>query len=93
MEEAVTQLPESFQAWLAEAAVCKYRKVEVAAKEKQHKPVQVDCCNAECEDKFFQTVSDECVNNCVSSFIDATGNKATDSGTCAVCTGNFFPEN
>ena len=42
------------------------------------------------EDCFMQTVSEECRRNCISNFIDATGDGATATSACAVCAGRFF---
>jgi hypothetical protein len=40
--------------------------------------------------EFFETVSEECRRDRISKFIDATGNKATATVSCAVCAGSFF---
>ena len=39
---------------------------------------------------FLQPVSEECRQQCISMFIDATGNKAIATSVCAVCAGRFF---
>lgn len=90
MEEAISQLPENFHTQLAEAALSKRRKIESVADENLQKPVPVEETIPQSEDTFFHTVSDECIDGCVSSFINATGNVATTIKTCAVCAGNFF---
>ena len=41
-------------------------------------------------DNFLETVSEDCQQNCISNFIDATGNNAITSSDCAVCRGTFF---
>ena len=44
------------------------------------------------QDPFFETVSEDCRRERISKFIDATGNKATATATCAVCAGTFFKQ-
>ena len=44
------------------------------------------------QEPFFETVSEDCRRDRISRFIDATGNKATETVTCAVCAGTFFKE-
>ena len=44
------------------------------------------------QEPFFETVSEDCQCEHISKFIDATGNKATETVTCAVCAGTFFKE-
>ena len=39
---------------------------------------------------FMETVSEECRQDRICRFIDATGNNATATTTCAVCAGTFF---
>ncbi|KAH9001654.1 hypothetical protein EDB92DRAFT_1762266, partial [Lactarius akahatsu] len=40
--------------------------------------------------KFLHPVSEQCRRDCISKFIDATGNDATATSICAVCAGHFF---
>ena len=40
--------------------------------------------------QFLQPVSEQCQSACISSFIDATGNRAVSTTVCAVCAGHFF---
>lgn len=48
--------------------------------------------SGESEDAFFETVSEDRRCECISRFIDATGNNATATATCAVCAGTFFKQ-
>ena len=41
-------------------------------------------------DSFLQPVSDDFVQNCISNFINETGNGATMTAKCAICAGSFF---
>ena len=42
------------------------------------------------EDSFFETVSEECRQDRIIKFIEATGNNTTSIAVCATCASNFF---
>ena len=44
------------------------------------------------QEPFFETVLEDCWRDRISRFIDMTGNKATETVTCAVCASTFFKE-
>ena len=89
LEEAVMQLPAHQRALLERAAVLKFRISSTSGNAAIVPASVVSPANATSEDEFFETVSEECRRGCISNFIDATGNKATAMGTCAVCAGSF----
>ena len=41
-------------------------------------------------DGFFETVTEECWQECIANFINAMGSKALSHALCAVCAGTFF---
>jgi hypothetical protein len=47
-------------------------------------------CTELTEEEILETVSEDCRRNRICSFIDATGNNAMATSTCAVCAGTFF---
>ena len=90
LEVAVMQLPAHQQALLERAAVTKLYCLNTSGVEEVDRgPISRTPAKAN-EDEFFETVSEECRCDCISKFIDATGNKAIAMGTCAVCAGSFF---
>jgi hypothetical protein len=83
LDRAVLQLPPDRLAILEHAALSKTlssdNAVDPELYERHSSPSD-----------FFETVSEECRRDRICKFIDATGNKATATVSCAVCAGNFF---
>jgi hypothetical protein len=83
LDRAVLQLPPDQLAILEHAALSKTlssdNAVDPELYERHSSPSD-----------FFKTVSEECRRDRICKFIDATGNKATATVSCAVCAGNFF---
>jgi hypothetical protein len=88
LEEAVLQLPPDQMAVLEHASLTKSlsSKNAVDAEPYEHRSSQTNEDMAH----FFETVSEECRHEHISKFIDATGNKATATVSCAVSAGSFF---
>ncbi len=70
------QLPEEQQQLLAHAASVKKRRITTDTD----------------DESFLQPMSDHCCQDCLSKFIDATGNKVTLISVYAVCAGTFHSE-
>jgi hypothetical protein len=88
MENAVRNLPVEQQALLEPVVLAKRRKTHVGG---EREPINhFRSSSPGDEAAFLETVSQDCRNERVSKFIDATGNEATAMTTCAVCAGSFF---
>ena len=83
--EAVYQLPPEQRALVEDAAMRKRRKIETIPDIDQQHPLSVTD-----HSDFFETVTEECRQDRISKFIDATGRKALTISVCAVCAGSFF---
>lgn len=86
LDEAVMLLPPEQLALLEHIAMAKVCRLNYTA----NTEVVNDNQTMDTDQFFLETVSEDCRRNCISNFIDATGNKAIASSDCAVCGGSFF---
>jgi len=88
MEEAIFLFPDKQLAILAETACSKRRKIEEDCP--LDDVIHIPTSSLPTHDHFFFTIPEECRQDCLTKFIDATGRAATVTSSCAVCAGNFF---
>ena len=86
LDKAVTLLPPEQLTLLEQIAVAKVCGLNYSS----NAMAVNDDHTTNSNENFLETVSEDCRRNCISNFIDATGNNAIASSDCAVCGGCFF---
>lgn len=90
MEDVVRNLDTGSQELVKHAARIKKKKLAHSEME-EDKATANDARGVDSDDDlFFETVSSECRERCIASFIDATGNEATRTAVCSICARRFF---
>lgn len=87
LDEAVLRLPSDQRDVLDHAAYAKAFWIEhpiVEERDNEETMISTEYVS------FMETVSEECRQDHICKFIDATGSTATATSTCAVCAGSFF---
>lgn len=96
LKEAATLLPQEDQVAIEEAARAKKRRRMGVEEGETNEENGEDRRSNEagpaevCEERFFETVTEEVRRERIAKFIDATGNDALESGICAACAGRFY---
>jgi hypothetical protein len=88
MMGAVSLLSHDQQEFVRHAARAKRLRTTAVAEDIQPPLATSPVCPG--DDRFFHTVSDDCRNERICKFIDATGNKALQTSVCVACAGRFW---
>jgi hypothetical protein len=87
MNAAVLALPPEQRALLDHLAAIKVGVIDSTSNIENVESIHMTNTD---EDHFMETVSEDCRRERICKFIDATGNLATATSTCAVCAGTYF---